>query len=229
MDRDRAPERFIDLARMAAFDTLRDVHASGAYANLALAEQAREHGLDPQEAALCTELVNGTCRWEGTYDRIIEAADRVPVGDLVLLDKDFAGEKLEKGTVYDRIIEAAGGRALHTLQPAIVDVLRLGAHQLLGMRTPTHAAVSTSVDLAGVALGERTTGVVNAIIRKVAAKDLDGWLASYRRFWEGSFDKMERGNCVRSRIDEMMVMGSRRVMSSACSDSRRALRVLGKL
>ena len=140
---DRAPERFIDLARMAAFDTLRDVHASGAYANLALAEQAREHGLDPHEAALCTELVNGTCRWEGTYDRIIEAA---------------------------------GGRALSTLQPAIVDVLRLGAHQLLGMRTPTHAAVSTSVDLAGVALGERTTGVVNAIIRKVAAKDLDGWL-----------------------------------------------------
>jgi type III restriction enzyme len=37
---------------------------------------------------------------EQTRHRIIEAADRVPVGDLVLLDKDFAGEKLEKGTVY---------------------------------------------------------------------------------------------------------------------------------
>ncbi|WP_446721241.1 RsmB/NOP family class I SAM-dependent RNA methyltransferase [Luteococcus sp. H101] len=128
---------------MAAFDTLRDVHASGAYANLALAEQAREHDLNQQEAALCTELVNGTCRWEGTYDRIIEAA---------------------------------GKRALHTLQPAIVDVLRLGTHQLMGMRTPTHAAVSTSVDLAGIALGERTTGVVNAIIRKVAAKTSEEWL-----------------------------------------------------
>lgn len=140
---DRAPDRFIDLARMAAFDTLRDVHASGAYANLALAEQARAHDLTSQEAALCTELVNGTCRWEGTYDRIIEAA---------------------------------GGRTLDTLQPAIVDVLRLGTHQLMAMRTPTHAAVSTSVDLAGIALGERTTGVVNAIIRKVAAKTFDEWL-----------------------------------------------------
>ncbi|WP_446721161.1 RsmB/NOP family class I SAM-dependent RNA methyltransferase [Luteococcus sp. H138] len=128
---------------MAAFDTLRDVHASGAYANLALAEQARAHDLTSQEAALCTELVNGTCRWEGTYDRIIEAA---------------------------------GDRKLDTLQPAIVDVLRLGTHQLLGMRTPTHAAVSTSVDLAGIALGERTTGVVNAIIRKVAARTFDEWL-----------------------------------------------------
>ncbi|WP_394274804.1 RsmB/NOP family class I SAM-dependent RNA methyltransferase [Luteococcus sp.] len=141
--RDLPPERFIDLARMAAFDTLRDVHSSGAYANLALADQQRAHDLTPQEAGLCTELVNGTCRWEGTYDRIIEAA---------------------------------AGRSLDSLQPAIVDVLRLGTHQLLGMRTPTHAAVSTSVDLAGVALGERTTGVVNAIIRKVAAKDLDEWL-----------------------------------------------------
>lgn len=37
---------------------------------------------------------------EQTRHRIIEAADRIPVGDLVLLDKDFAGEKLEKGTVY---------------------------------------------------------------------------------------------------------------------------------
>ncbi|WP_420174992.1 RsmB/NOP family class I SAM-dependent RNA methyltransferase [Luteococcus sp. OSA5] len=142
-DQRRQPDRFIDLARMAAFDTLRDVHASGAYANLALAEQQRAHDLTSQEAALCTELVNGTCRWEGTYDRIIEAA---------------------------------GGRALGTLQPAIVDVLRLGTHQLMAMRTPTHAAVSTSVDLAGIALGERTTGVVNAIIRKVAARSFDEWL-----------------------------------------------------
>ena len=141
--RDVPPERFIDLARMAAFDTLRDVHSSGAYANLALAEQARQHDLNQQEAALCTELVNGTCRFEGTYDRIIEVA---------------------------------GGRQLSTLQPAIVDVLRLGTHQLLSMRTPTHAAVSTSVDLAGVALGERTTGVVNAIIRKVSNKTLEEWL-----------------------------------------------------
>lgn len=141
--RNQPPERFIDLARMAAFDTLRDVHSGGAYTNLALGEQIEAHELTPQEAALCTELVNGTSRWQGTYDRIIEAA---------------------------------GGRTLDSLQPAIVDVLRLGTHQLLGMRTPTHAAVSTSVDLAGVALGERTTGVVNAIIRKVAAQELDGWL-----------------------------------------------------
>ncbi len=44
-------------------------------------------------------------------------------------------------------------------------VLRLGAYQLAFMRTPTHAAVSATVDLAP----ERTRGLVNAVLRKVAA------------------------------------------------------------
>ncbi|MGL5405520.1 MAG: RsmB/NOP family class I SAM-dependent RNA methyltransferase [Propionibacteriaceae bacterium] len=76
---------------------------------------------------------------------------------------------------YDLIIEAAGGRSLDTLEAAVVDVLRLGAHQLLAMRVPTHAAVAASVDVAANVVGERATGVVNAILRKVAKHDLAAW------------------------------------------------------
>ncbi len=95
-------------------------------------------------------------------------------------DAAFATE-LAHGTLrfegtYDLILVRASGRRLDTLQPAVVDVLRLGVHQLLGMRVPTHAAVAATVDLAAAAVGERVTGVVNAVLRKVAARDLDGWL-----------------------------------------------------
>lgn len=44
----------------------------------------------------------------------------------------------------------------------------------------------------------------------------------------GSWLSTERGNCVRSRIDEMIVKGFRREISSACSDSSLALSVVGK-
>lgn len=56
-------------------------------------------------------------------------------------------------------------------------MLSLGAHQLLGTRIPTHAAVSASVELARVVLGDGRAKFVNAVLRKVAQDDLDGWIA----------------------------------------------------
>jgi 16S rRNA (cytosine967-C5)-methyltransferase len=79
-----------------------------------------------------------------------------------------------RGT-YDAIIDhLAAGRAI---EPAVRDVLRLGCHQLLSMRVPDHAAVSTSVDLVTSAVGRRATGFTNAILRRVATRPLDAWLA----------------------------------------------------
>ena len=94
-------------------------------------------------------------------------------------DAAFATE-LTNGTLralgsYDLIIEAASGRAPGEFDPPLLDVLRLGAHQALAMRVPDHAAVAASVDLAGVEVGERVTGLVNAVMRKIAARDLPAW------------------------------------------------------
>jgi 16S rRNA (cytosine967-C5)-methyltransferase len=99
-------------------------------------------------------------------------------------DAGFATE-LVAGTcralgLYDAIIASAAGRPLTSLQPAVVDLLRLGTHQLLELRVPTHAAISATVDLARAAVSQRVTGVVNAILRKVAALDAQEWATRLR-------------------------------------------------
>lgn len=76
---------------------------------------------------------------------------------------------------YDAIIERAARRGLETLEPGVIDVLRLACHQLFAMRVPTHAAVDSSVDLAATAVGQRTRRLVNAICRKLSQRDLDSW------------------------------------------------------
>jgi 16S rRNA (cytosine967-C5)-methyltransferase len=96
-------------------------------------------------------------------------------------DAAFATE-LGYGTLracgtLDQVLDACIDRPGDQVQPAVRDVLRLGAHQLLGMRTPSHAAVSASVNLCREVLGPGPAGFVNAVLRKVDAADLDGWTA----------------------------------------------------
>ncbi len=55
------------------------------------------------------------------------------------------------------------------LEPAVRDVLRLGAYQLAFLGMPAHAAVGETVSLAP----ERARGLVNAVLRKVASDPLD--------------------------------------------------------
>ena len=61
-------------ARLVAYDVLRDVDERDAYANLALPSRIRAANLDGRDAALATELVAGTLRGQGRYDRILELA-----------------------------------------------------------------------------------------------------------------------------------------------------------
>ena len=75
---------------------------------------------------------------------------------------------------YDAVIDQLVDR---TLDEPVRDALRLGAHQLLSMRVPTHAAVGTTVDLVKQRIGHRPAGLVNAVLRKVADRSLDEWLA----------------------------------------------------
>nr|WP_294697010.1 RsmB/NOP family class I SAM-dependent RNA methyltransferase [uncultured Friedmanniella sp.] len=119
--------------------------------------------------------VNG----EGGYANLV-LAELLAERDLDARDAAFATELLAgtcrlQGT-YDAILTAASGRALATLQPAVLDLLRLGSHQVLSLRVPVHAAVAAMVDLAAATVGERVTGLTNAVLRRVADRDLDGWL-----------------------------------------------------
>ncbi|MFJ3382785.1 MULTISPECIES: RsmB/NOP family class I SAM-dependent RNA methyltransferase [unclassified Curtobacterium] len=104
-------------------------------------------------------------------------------------DAGFATE-LTYGTIrmigrYDAIVEAASGRRVANIEADVLDVMRLGVHQLLAMRTPTHAAVSATVELAREVGAHRATGFVNAVMRKVAAKTPGEWDAEITRGLSG--------------------------------------------
>jgi len=77
---------------------------------------------------------------------------------------------------YDAVLSACVDRPLDRLDPPLLDALRLGSHQLLSMRTPPHAAVSQTVALVRSAIGHRTTGLANAVLRKVGRADLPAWV-----------------------------------------------------
>lgn len=64
----------------------------------------------------------------------------------------------------DFVIGTLAQRAVHKLEPTVLDVLRLGVYQLLYMDVAQYAAVSETVDLAP----KRARGLVNAILRRVA-------------------------------------------------------------
>jgi 16S rRNA (cytosine967-C5)-methyltransferase len=100
-----------------------------------------------------------------------------------LADRDAAfttelayGTLRRRGT-YDAVLSACVDRPLEKVDPPVLDVLRLGAHQLLAMRVPSHAAVSATVELARAVVGEGRGSFVNAVLRRVAARDLPAWLA----------------------------------------------------
>lgn len=136
-----------DPVRILAFEALRAVDERDAYANLVLPPLLKK------------------AREQDDFDG----------RDAALATELVYGTLRRQGT-YDAIISSCIDRPLHEVDPPVLDVLALGAHQLLGTRIPTHAAVSASVELARVVLGDGRAKFVNAVLRKIAQDDLDTWL-----------------------------------------------------
>ncbi len=95
-------------------------------------------------------------------------------------DAAFATE-LAYGTLrgqglYDAVLQECVDRPLDQVDPPVRDILRLGVHQLLRMRVPSHAAVSATVDLARRTVSAGPVGFINAVLRKVSAQDLETWV-----------------------------------------------------
>jgi 16S rRNA (cytosine967-C5)-methyltransferase len=95
-------------------------------------------------------------------------------------DAAFATE-LTYGTLratgtLDAIIAKAAAREVERIDPPARDALRLGAYQLLLMRVPSHAAVSSTVDLLRAVAGSSATGFVNAVLRQIEGRSWDEWL-----------------------------------------------------
>ena len=100
-----------------------------------------------------------------------------------------AGTLRRRGT-YDAVLAACVDRPLDQVDPVVLDVLRLGCHQLLDLRTPPHAAVSTSVELVHQASGRRPGAFVNAVLRRVARRPLEDWLQRVVPADAGDLDRL---------------------------------------
>jgi len=96
-------------------------------------------------------------------------------------DAAFATE-LTYGTcrtkgLLDAIIAHAANRPADRIDPVLLDLLRLGAYQLLRTRVEQHAAVSTTVEQAGIEFDSARAGFVNGVLRTIAGRDEASWVA----------------------------------------------------
>jgi 16S rRNA (cytosine967-C5)-methyltransferase len=116
---------------------------------------------------------------EGAYaDRIFPAeADRARLDDR---DRRLA-MRLAYGTVQrvrtlDHAMETLASRPPGDLQPTLRAALRVGAYQLLfASGIPARAAVNETVELAKAVAGRHTSGLANAVLRRVADAG-PGWV-----------------------------------------------------
>ncbi|AFM17185.1 tRNA/rRNA cytosine-C5-methylase [Mycolicibacterium chubuense NBB4] len=96
-------------------------------------------------------------------------------------DAAFATE-LTYGTcrtrgLLDAVIAAAAGRPVDRIDPVLLDLLRLGSYQLLRTRVDDHAAVSTTVEQAGIEFDTARAGFVNGVLRTISRREADDWIA----------------------------------------------------
>ena len=138
--------------RSVALRVLRRVD-DGAYADRALAAEARRAELDPRARAQATRLAYGAVQRRRTLDWLIDGA----------LDRPAA------------------------LEPAVRDILRLGAYELaFSDGVPPRAAVDQAVRQARALRGPKArasarAGVVNAVLRRIAAEGPRCWRSSTPR------------------------------------------------
>jgi 16S rRNA (cytosine967-C5)-methyltransferase len=78
--------------------------------------------------------------------------------------------------LLDAVIAHAAGRPTERIDPVLLDLLRLGAYQLLRTRVEQHAAVSTTVEQAGVEFDSARAGFVNGVLRTIARRDEQSWV-----------------------------------------------------
>ncbi len=101
---------------------------------------------------------------------------RVRGRDAAFATELFYGTLRAQGRL-DAIIAACVDRPLSDVEDKVLDVLRLGAHQVLDLAVAPHAASSETVALARQVAGAGASGFVNAVLRRLGEKDTEAWLA----------------------------------------------------
>jgi 16S rRNA (cytosine967-C5)-methyltransferase len=90
--------------------------------------------------------------------------------------QELAFGTLRNKLLYEKVIELASSRESRTIDSHALIVLLLGAHQILGMRVPAHAAINESVNLAKQKASQSAAGFVNAVLRRVSERSREQWI-----------------------------------------------------
>ena len=76
---------------------------------------------------------------------------------------------------HDWVLAQISDRPWPEVDAGIVDICRLGVHQIHEMRIPDHAAVAATVEVARKRIGESKASFVNALLRSVTRKSIEEW------------------------------------------------------
>ncbi|MCG7427349.1 rRNA small subunit methyltransferase B [Helcobacillus sp. ACRRO] len=100
---------------------------------------------------------------------------RVDARDAAFTTELFYGALRAQGRL-DAVIAACVDRPLDQIETAVLNVLRLGAYQMLDMNVAPHAAASETVGLARDVTGAGAAGFVNAVLRRISEKSAQEWI-----------------------------------------------------
>ena len=145
-----------------------------------LAEARRNTFKSPKPEAsrlLAFDLLTEVNRNEGYSNLLLPQA--LNSSKLDERDKSLVTELLY-GTIrmqgkHDWVLAHISDRPWTEVDPGIVDICRMGVHQIHEMRIPDHAAVASTVEVARKRLGESKASFVNALLRNVTRKSQEDW------------------------------------------------------
>jgi 16S rRNA (cytosine967-C5)-methyltransferase len=126
----------------------------------------------PTARSVALDLIGAVLRRKRPLDDAIE--DNSAMRELAGRDRAFA--RLLVATVLrrlgqiDALIADCLSMPLASRAATVHDILRLGVAQLLFLRTPPHAAVATSVDIAHTLGFLSHKGLVNAVLRRLSVE-----------------------------------------------------------
>ena len=128
---------------------------------------------------LAFDLISEVNRNDGYSNLLLPQA--LTASNLEELDRNLVTE-LVYGTIrmqgkHDWVLSQISDRPWSEVDAGIVDVARMGVHQIHEMRIPDHAAVAATVEVARKRVGESKASFVNALLRSVTRKPMLEWFA----------------------------------------------------
>ena len=130
---------------------------------------------------LAFDLLTEVNRNEGYSNLLLSQA--LNASELDDRDRSLVTELLY-GTIrmqgkHDWVLAQISDRPWSEVDPGIVDLCRLGVHQIHEMRIPDHAAVAATVEVARKRIGESKASFVNALLRSVTRKSIEEWFTPF--------------------------------------------------